>query len=479
MARRLARPRDQEDTIGTSLPASLPIAEHANERRLARRDSLSLFVVGWVILLVLGEYVSLRLKVTGDEPWYLLQSYAFLHGHGFNLAPVLRDHALYTQLLGHAPDDHTADYLGNGERVLVNMPGYAVAIAPFYLIGGRALVIAFQALVAALTGMLVFGEARRLFQSRAVALFTWLAYLVPLPVLLYAGQIFPSTLATGVTFLGYVLAIRYLPQSQGRNLLGLSLLIGALALALPWLHIKYTLVALVLCGTALVMLRPRLRWSAGSGRDITAWSAAAAVAGLMAASFLLIGLYSHAYFGTWTPPNARQQPDLLHPHWALVAQLYGQMLLDPRTGLLPWVPLDLLAIPGLWLLLRWHPRQGRVLVAFLVAQLGAFVTAAISPVFQGYALIGRFTLECAPFFALCVGAVFAAGLSRRVGRAYRDRHVSRLVLATGLVLLSATVWFSIVGEFDPRLLYPAATVRLVTRYPALLPGLWFALFPQV
>ena len=126
------------------MPASLPIAEHASARRQALRDSLSLFALGWVILLVLGEYVALRLKVTGDEPWYLLQSNAFLHGHGFNLAPALRDHALYTQLLGHAPDDHTADYLGNGERVLVNMPGYAVAIAPFYLIGGRALVIVFQ-----------------------------------------------------------------------------------------------------------------------------------------------------------------------------------------------------------------------------------------------------------------------------------------------------------------------------------------------
>jgi hypothetical protein len=435
-------------------------------------------VVGWVMLLVLGEYVALRLKVTGDEPWYLLQTYAFLHGHGFDLAPVLRDHALYAQLLGHAPDDHTADYLGSGERVLVNMPGYAVAIAPFYLIGGRALVIAFQALVASLTGVLVFGEARRLFQSRAIALLAWLAYLVPLPVLLYAGQLFPSTLAAGVTFLGYVLATRYLPQAQGRNLLGLSVLIGALAFALPWLHIKYALVALVLCGTALVMLRPRLRWPAGSAVDVTAWSAAAAVAGLMVVSFLLIGLYSHATFGTWTPPNARQQPDLLHPQWALVAQLYGQMFLDPRTGLLPWVPLDLLVIPGLWLLLRRHPRQGRVIVALLLAQLGAFITAAVSPVFQGYALIGRFTLECAPFFALCVGAVFAASLPRRGARADRERRVSRLVLATGLLLLSATAWFSVVGMFDPRLLYPAPTVRLVTRYPALLPGPWFALFPQ-
>ncbi len=225
-------------------------------------------------------------------------------------------------------------------------------------------------------------------------------------------------------------------------------------------------------------MRPRLRWPLASGADVRAWSTAAVVAGLTAASFLLIALYSHHYFGTWTPPNARQQPDMLHPHFGQVLQLYGQMFLDPRSGLLPWVPLDLLVVPGLWLLLLHHPRQERYIVAFLIAQLGAFVTAAVSPVFQGYALIGRFTLESAPFFALCVGAVFAA--SAPVEGSWRRRmRTVRPVTAIGVLLLGATVWFSVVGELDPRLLYPAVTVRFVASYPALLPGPWFALFPRL
>jgi hypothetical protein len=442
------------------------------------RWNVGIFLTSFTVLLALAEYVILRLRTTGDEPWYLLQTYALLHLHSPNLAPLLRNHALYASFLGTVPDDHTKDYLGNGERVLVNMPGYAAAIAPFYLIGGRPLVVAFQALVAALVGTLVFIEAHRLYDSRKVAVLTWLAYLTPLPVLLYAGQIFPSTLAAGATFLGFLVPLRYLAAAQGRRLIMLGALVGALAFVLPWLHVKYTFVALAVCATAFMVLRPRLRWPPARSADTHAWYAAAAVAGLTLLSFILIALYSHRYFGTWTPPNALEQPDLPHPHVENVIQVYGEMFLDPRTGLLPWVPLDLLVIPGLALLWRRHPRYGRYILLILAAQLGAFVSAAVSPVFQGYALIARFTLECSPFFALCVGGVFAFAFAEHPGRQSRSRVAPpRLVAALSVILLGMTIWFSFVGELDPRLLYPGPTVRLAAKYPDLLPGPWFALFP--
>ncbi len=442
------------------------------------RWSVAIFLTSFVVLLALAEYVIVRLRTTGDEPWYLLQTYALLHLHSPDLAPLLHNHSLYTSFLGTAQDDHTRDYLGNGERVLVNMPGYAAVIAPFYLIGGRPLVVAFQALAAALVGTLVFIEAQRLFGSRKVAVLTWLAYLTPVPVLLYAGQIFPSTLAACATFLGFLVPLRYLAAARGPRLVVLGVFAGLLAFVLPWLHIKYALVALVVCATALAVLCPRLRWPPARGADNHAWYAAAAVAGLTLLSFVLIALYSHRYFGTWTPPNAREQPDLLHPRFANVVALYGQMFLDPRTGLLPWVPLDLLVIPGLVLLLRRQPRYRRYLPLFLAAQLGAFVSAAVSPVFQGYALVARFTLECSPFFALCVGAIFAFAVAGPSSTHWRSRPwPPRLVAALCVILLGMTIWFSFVGELDPRLLYPGTTVRLAAKYPALLPGPWFALFP--
>jgi hypothetical protein len=326
----------------------------------------------------------------------------------------------------------------------------------------------------------VFGEARRLFGSRAVAVLAWLAYLAPLPVLLYAGQVFPSTLASCATFLGFVLATRHLGRAKGRGFFLVAAAIAALAFLLPWVHIKYLLPALVVAALALVAMRARLRWPPVSSESKRAWVAAGLILGCALLSILGIGIYSRHYFGTWMPPNGATPPDWLHPHFANIWPLYGRMFLDPRSGLLPWVPLDLLVIPGLVVLLRRMPPQGWTILVFLVAQLVTFVTAAVSSVSQGYALIGRFTLECAPFFALCVGAVFWAvrpSLPSWPLRSFPRLSGRHVVAGGGLLLLAATIWFALVGEFDPSLLYPGTSVRLVAQFPHLLPGPWFALFP--
>ena len=437
------------------------------------------FLVSFAVLLAVSELLITRLRPTGDEPWYLLQSYAIMHLHGSNLAPLVRDHTIYAQFLGTSPNDHTMDYLGKGEAVLVNLPGYATLIGPLYHLGNRALVVAFQALVGALTGTLVFQEAHHVYASRKVAVLAWLAYLCALPVLLYARQIFPSTVASFAMFLGFVVVTRYLREAQGQALIALSILTGILAFALPWLHVKYALPALLLACVGINPLRPRLRWPVTSAADRRAWFAAATIMALTGISFMLIGIYSHRYFGTWTLPNGRVQADLLHPNFDNVAHLFGRMFLDPRSGLLPWVPLDMLVVPGLVAVIVRYPAYGLSILAFLVAQLATYLTAAVSPVFQGYALIGRFTVECAPFFALCVGGVVASvQQSSRSERAERvRRRIRGPVMVAYLILLDMTIGFALVGELAPHLLYPGASIPLVAKYASLLPSAWFALFP--
>jgi hypothetical protein len=526
--------------------------------------TLGVFAGAFTLMAGVGLRLIVSLHVTGDEPWYLLQSYSLLHRHTPDLSAALRDQRLHAQLLGTTRDDHTRDYLGNGQRLLFYLPGYAAAIAPMYALGGRALVVLVQALAAALTAALLYAEARRTFGSRPVALFACLAYLATLPVLAYVGQLFPSTLAACATFIGYLLVTRWLPATDGWRLILLGAATGAVAFALPWLHFRYALTALVVAGAALLILRPRLSRppvaaelvaastslvgrdpppSGGSGSlqgggrrtplgaaaaDVPAsplralreraagasrpaWYAAVLVAGLTALTFLSITLYSHHYFGTWTPPNAEQQLDLLRPQLGQVVALYRDMFFGQQSGLIPWVPLDLLVVPGLALLWRRHPLQGRTLAALLVAQLGMFLSAAVSPVSQGTALPARFTLECAPLFALCTAAVFAAGapslrswraaIRTRAVRAARQEARGlppRLNLGTraterptkgpalrttaaavSLILLAATSWFALVGQIDPARLYPGPSgPRLAEEYPNALPAAWFAMFPS-
>jgi hypothetical protein len=272
--------------------------------------------------------------------------------------------------------------------------------------------------------------------------------------------------------------------------------IGLLSAALPWLHFRYTLVALALAAAAVLALQPRLRWRAPE-RDRYAWAAAALAIGLVVLSLLLVALYSRHYFGAWVPPNSEQAPDWAHPQLEALAPLYGDMFFGPQSGLIPWVPLDLLALPGLVVLWRRWPREGRTVALLLAGLLGIFLTAAVSVISQATALPARFTLECAPLLALCVGALVAACAAELMRMTARSRQAPAQVsggdghgrarwraplAAAGVgmtcVLLVATAWFAAVGRRDPELLYPSpAGPRVVEAYPKALPSAWFALFP--
>jgi hypothetical protein len=93
---------------------------------------LTALLAGCVLFGTLGLRLTTRLTLTGDEPWYAAQAYALWHFHTPAIFTPHVPRAVYEPLLGGTPDDHTRDYLGNGERLLVNLPGYAAIIAPFF-----------------------------------------------------------------------------------------------------------------------------------------------------------------------------------------------------------------------------------------------------------------------------------------------------------------------------------------------------------
>ncbi|HEV2237443.1 MAG TPA: hypothetical protein VGR57_12345, partial [Ktedonobacterales bacterium] len=300
--------------------------------RHSRALPLAALLCGFLLFSALGLRLTARVNLTGDEPWYAAQAYALWHYHTPALFTPQVPRTVYEPLLRGTRDDHTRDYLGNGERVLVNLPGYAAIISPFFALGGRGLVVLLQALAAAGTGALLIGEAWRVFQSRLVAAFAWAAYALILPVQVYVGQLFPSTLAAFALFGGFVLARRIAAAERGRAL-PLAVALGALAALLPWLHAKYTLPALALALLGIVAARPR--WPAHAPADRRALWTGAASGGLLLLSLALVALYSHRYFGTWTPPNARAQPDLAHPQPGAVITLFGDMFFGQQSGLLP------------------------------------------------------------------------------------------------------------------------------------------------
>lgn len=492
----------------------------------SRNETAPVFVGSLAVLCAASVYLISRLSLSGDEPWYLLQGYNLVHFHTVDLSRLIQEPQLYHQFVGSVPEVRAPDFRGNGVRVEAYLPGYAAFVGVLYALGGRWLIVCVQALGGAVIATLLFQEACRLWQARAAALFAVATYLTSLPVLLYVSQIFPSMLASVIAFIAYIMVVRLVPASVGWRKFALGGLIGALTAALPWVHVKYLPLAFVIVIAALWQLAtahsadraqawrrrdegivdtvtqartcaapstsPRANRPAtlngGRGGSV---AAAALIMGLPAVSVALIMWYNLHYFGVWYPqyrePSATNfvRPDLVH-----MLGLYHQMFLSGQGGLIPWAPQMAMAPLGLVALTRHAPREGGLTALWIIGLLSAFLSSAFAPhVNQAYALPARFTVECQPFFALCVASLFTASWPHLRANA-RERSKGQRLLArvTGgvgalvalccLALVGVGAWMCFVGLLDPAALYPSADgeVRLLLQYPHLLPRWWFALF---
>lgn len=496
--------------------------------RLSRDERLRVFFGSLAVFSVTSIYLINRLSLTGDEPWYMLQGYSLVHFRSVNMVRVFHDAQIYRQFIGSVTSARATDFRGNGVFVQVYLPGYAAIVGSFYALGGRWFVVFVQSLGGAVVATLLYQEMYRLWQARSAALFATVAYLTSLPALMYASQIFPSMLASIAAFVAYIAVVRALPVVRGWQSIATGGLIGALAAALPWLHAKYIPLALAIMAGALLQLalvyradRVRayhrraeraamaaLTFSAPAVIPIasgpsrvngdrrgsawaTLWAPAALITGLPLASLLSIILYSLQYFGVWYPqyrgPSTTTfvSPDVIH-----MVGLYRSMFLSGQGALILWVPLMLLVPVGLVALIRHSPREGWLTAVWIVGTLSPFLSSAIAPhVNQAFALPARFTVECQPFFVLCVASLFAVTWPRlrsgaqalSMGKGMLARWlpgVAALLALSCLLLVGVDTWFTFVGLLDPAALYPTSNggVRLLLEYPHLLPGWWFALF---
>lgn len=485
-----------------------------------RTECLGIFCCSLVLFCAASVYLITQLRISGDEPWYLLQGYGIVHFYTVDMTPVVHDPRIYQQFVSSIAVGRAWDFRGNGVLVQVYLPGYAAIIGALYALGGRWLIVCVQSLGGALITAFLFQETYRLWQSRAVALFATVVYVTNLPTLMYASQIFPSVLASVTAFMAYIAVVRVLPTAMRWRPLVTGAGIGVLAAVLPWLHVKYAPLALVIVVGALMQLAsafriararlgPPLDNTAKAIADIplpaashiinrpaasvastrrNAWATTALVSGPLLVSFVLIVLYSQRYFGTWYPQyrsfGAFATPDPVH-----MLGLYRQMFLDGPGVLIPWVPLTLLVPVGLVVLIRHASREGWLTVLWIVGVLSAFLSSAIAPhVSQAFALPARFTVECQPYFALGVASLFAATwpkLRASILHVYPRSGVSAPWLRVGgalvalccLLLVGVDAWFTLVGLLDPSGLYPSATgVHLMFHHSNLLPEWWFALF---
>jgi hypothetical protein len=373
-----------------ALAAMLALAPHLGRPR-AWPGAGPLFLVTAAVYLIAGQWYTSRLRVSGDEPHYLLMAQSLWREGDLDL----RDNHAREDWREYTPGPvapHWGAPREDGRPHPAHSPALSLLLSPFYALGGRRACAALLGLMAALLTVQTRALALRLDLPEPAALLAWGLAAGP-PVLFYSFHVYtevPAALA-----LAAALALVWgAPVTAGLAVLR-PMAAAMLTVSLPWLHVKMMAAAAALAVVAAWKMRGRAR---------VLYFVTLALAG---------GVYL-AYF-----QSVYGQPSPLAVYGGLPPELSASplrglagVLLDRSFGLLPHAPGFVLALASLPFLIHAWPRTWPVL----------FVGAAVvAPVLTwrmwwgGQSPAGRFLVPLVPLLGVAAASRVSEsprGLSR-------------------------------------------------------------------
>lgn len=359
-------------------------------------------------------------RTTADEPHYLLTALSIARDGDLDIADQLADETWRDFHRGDLPLQERV--LSDGRMVSPHDPLLPLLVAPatgwFGWVGAKATMALLAAATAAATVLLA---TRRLAVRPTVAGATVAIAFASWPLAGYGAQVYPEMPAALATVVAVGAATR--PQVRGRDLA----LVVAMVVSLPWLALKYALVAAAVALVGLWRVRDRHRLAIGA----TAALALAGVAWLVVHQVVWTG---------WTPYASADhfvergefsvvgfEPDPVGRSRRLVGLLLGR-----DFGLVVWQPAYLAAPAALVVGLR--DRVGRTMVGVLGA--GWLTATFVALTMQGWWVPGRQVVVVLPLLVVLV----AAWLDRTDWRAARPT-----MLVAGLLGVVTLAWLVVDG----------------------------------
>jgi hypothetical protein len=347
---------------------------------------LGLAVAAWSAPLIAVRATE-GARTTADEPQYLLTALSL----GEDRSLDVRDERATQR---HRPFHEAGlplqeNLQPDGSRVSPHDPLLPALLAvPMTLGGWIGAKVALAAMAGALAAAMLWVAVRRFDVPLWVAVLAVATYSLAAPLAVYGTQVYPELPAA----LAVTVAIGALTGPLDRRAV---FLLGAAALALPWLAVKYLPVA------AALVLVSAVRLCARDRRAL-----AALTIGLGAGAVLYLAAHQ-AWYGGWTAYAAGDHFVAgefgaigFDPDYGGRAHRLTGLLVDRGFGLAAWQPAFLLAVPALAALLRRRPPGWSALMVPLVA--GWLTATFVALSMHDWAWPGRQVVVVTPCLVLAV-----------------------------------------------------------------------------
>lgn len=368
-------------------------------------------------------------RTTADEPQYLLTAQSLAEDGDLDISDELARQRW--RPYHEAPLPQQTRELPGGERISPHDP-----LLPLLLVPGVAAAgwvgakVTLALLGGVLAALLVWTAAIRLAVPPPTAALVTSLFASSVPFAPYGGQVYPELPAA----LAVAAALAALLGQLRR--VGSVVVVGGACVVLPWLGIKYALVATVLAAAALLR-----SWHAG--RRVSA--------GVLAGCLVLAGVaYLTIHQEVWTGWTVYAAADhfvdsgdagvvgFAPDYWARTTRLVG-LLVERSFGIAAWQPAWLLAVPAVAAVARARPRGWAVLVTVL--GVGWAVASFVALTMAGWWVPGRQIVVVLPVAVLCC-AWWAA----------RVRRAVPLLVGLGLVGVGSWLWLALETATGPRTL---------------------------
>ena len=391
----------------------------------------------------------------GDEPHYLVYADSLMRDRDADLRNNYDPRITGRFANGLTPDGQTVVITNPETRKSFlrpyHYPGLPVLILSGYAAAGAcgAKLAVLLLTAAGLTGLFVL--LRNIGVNAAVAA-RGVAFLAcTSPFITYGLQIYPEMAAAAGLVWGMALLTD--ERFEGRA----ALAVGALAAALPWLHVRYAPLSAALLVIALVRCRLHVA------------KLLALILPPLASAAALLGFY-HAIYGVFSPAPISALPDRFSPwaslSWRRSATYLCALFLDSQGGVIAYAPALILAPTGAALLYR---RDRRLMAALLlpIALETALIAAGWRSWHGDWSPPSRFMACVCPLLA----ALAIVAYERCLGNAWL-RWLCHALLAAGALLGALMV-------ADPEAMYNmhrAWSIPAITQSYRLIPIGWF--FPN-